>query len=357
MPGFAKFLAFMNVLAALGFLYLATIDYNARKPWAYQVFRAELAMHGLPIDKHDPGPIRVDIALWQDLDDETLTDMFVKAGGNPTTKGGKLIRTQRDEVFRIKTALEAELKALADDDLRQQLLARFLPLALNLEERKSLAARINDKDADLAKLSGVLVEEYFGKILNDTDPGADDDDRYLSDKSGKVAQTSRPNRRQRIAHLLYNLSADQQAHQRVLAVIGLHGYINEAQGQSARLREMSLRTRGAMRDERALFEIEYQRLVQRILVLTEEIELKQIAYNDKLELKKRTAELKKLREQDRDQLVKDKGEATSKLDAALNAQLWWEEQIFETQKALGQMQARADTLHRYIKRYEGVPGR
>src|SRR5262249_19469389 len=68
MPGFAKFLVFLNLLAAFGFLYIATQDYNARRPWAYEVFVGELAIDGLPVDRNDPGPRRVEIALFEDLD-------------------------------------------------------------------------------------------------------------------------------------------------------------------------------------------------------------------------------------------------------------------------------------------------
>ena len=58
-----KVLALLNVLAAVGFFYLATADRAKRQSWAYAVYRHQLAIdglvdldplitHGLPLDDY-----------------------------------------------------------------------------------------------------------------------------------------------------------------------------------------------------------------------------------------------------------------------------------------------------------------
>jgi hypothetical protein len=342
MPGFAKFLVFMNVLAAGGFLYLATLDFNARRPWAYEVFRGEIAAEGLPLDERDPGPRGVDMALWHDLDSATLKDMFAKAGGNPPKDG-----LQVEEVKAQQAKLKKELDKMEEDEKRDRLRSLALNLSYTLAERDKWNEKFKDRDAKPEDLQAEIFKEYFEKPLKGDD-AAD---------SGKDKPASRLTRRQMIAHLLYNLSDDQEQHQRVMVIIGLRNYINEAEGQAARLREMSLRTRMAMVNERGDFAEQYHRLVQRIYALLEELDSRNKFYEDKLALKNRTDELVKMREKDLKDLLAKVIEAERDIRTALEDQETLELQVFETQKKLGELQARTDEVQRYIRRMEGVGGR
>src|SRR5436190_11804747 len=102
-----------------------------------------------------------------------------------------------------------------------------------------------------------------------------------------------------------------------MVVIGLKAFINAAENQAARLREISLRTRMAMVDERSQFEIEYQQLVQRLYALAGELEAKKLAKADKESILARTTELVKIREKDRDELIGQTGKSKTELDTAL----------------------------------------
>ena len=53
MATLGKVLAVFNVLAAIGFLYVAGIDYNKRQSWAFSHYMHQLAVNGLPLDKDD----------------------------------------------------------------------------------------------------------------------------------------------------------------------------------------------------------------------------------------------------------------------------------------------------------------
>jgi hypothetical protein len=378
MPGFAKFLVFMNLVAAFGFLYLATQDYNARKPWAYEVFVGELAVDGLPVDQRDPGPRRVDMALFQDLDDSdhtTLRELFEKAGGNPPEKGGAYIHTQQEEVAYQKQKVNKQLDDIKDDDERRDAIRNYiLPLTQTLEEREYWVKQFASKDVETKDLQADLNKEFFDKALKkefwDEKTGQYDvevadpekSDMLNTVRADKMKELRdkypekyiRITRRQQVAHLLYNLSRDPVSHTRVMVVIGLKAYIAEAEAQAARLREMSLRTRMAMVDERSMFEIEYQRLLQRIYSLSEELEAKKQYLADSKGIRDRSAELKKIREKDLEDLQGQMGKAETALNTALEHQLWWEQQIFETQKKLGEMQGQAENFQRHIKRLEGA---
>lgn len=392
MPGFAKFLVFMNFVAACAFLYIATIDYNARRPWAYEVFLGELAIDGLPLDERDPGPRRIDIALFEDLDESghpTLRQLFANAGGNPPEKGGNLIHTQQEEVAYQKDRINKLLNEEKEDDRKRDMIRDLiLPLTRTLEEREFWNKRYADKDYETKTLQEDLNKEFFDRALKKeyydenakkydiekADPQKSDrlNEKYAEDlekiRKDHPEKYIRPTRRQYVSHLLYNLSGvvsdpnqrggdpGQRAveHTRVMVVIGLKAYIGEAESQAARLREMSLRTRMAMVDERSLFEVEYQRLLQRIYTLSEELEAGKLFYKDKEGIRDRTKELAGIRAKDLAELQAQVGKALTELDTALGHQEWWEQQIFDTQKKLGEMQSQAENLQRYIKRLEGA---
>lgn len=364
MPGFAKFMAFMNVVVACAFLFLAAKDFNVRRPWAYEVFRSELAIDGLPLDQKDSGPRRVAYALWQDLEPETLNDMFAKAGGNPVKGSNKRIETQVEEVQRLRDEYTAELDKIKDEeDKRSRLRDIFLPLALTLEERDYWTQRINDKDLDqlgLEKLQKDLLDDYFGRaVIDEKDPVPPEKSDWLAQKNPQAVAPegqTQMDRRQRIAHLLYNLGRSPEEHTRAMLIVGLKAFIAEAEAQASRLREMSLRVRLTTIDERSLFEVEFTRLTQRILALVEEIERKKYFYTGQQDIKKRAAELVKIRKGDLEELNGKLGQAVDDTDKALAQQRQLEEQLFETQKHLGAVQEKTQEMERFIRGLE-VPNR
>lgn len=363
MPGFAKFMAFMNVAVACAFLFLASKDYNTRRPWAYEMFRAELAVEGLPLDENDSGPRRVAYALYQDLEPETLKDMFAKAGGNPVKGSSNFITMQIKEVERLRAMYKDDLDKIKDDDAkRSRLRDIFLPLALTLEEREYWAQRIDDKDLTqrgLEDLQKDLIDDYFGRAVSEAETVPPEKSDWLARKSPKTAAPegqTQLNRRQRIAHLLYNLGRSAEEHTRALVVIGLKSYISEAENQATRLREMSLRVRLTMLDERSLFEVEYTRLTQRILALVEEIERKKYFYAGQQDIKKRDADLVEIRKADLEELNGKLTEAQSGIDKALKLQRNLEERLFETQKQLGAVQEKTQEMERFLRGLE-VPNR
>src|SRR5439155_16650851 len=94
-----KILALINVLAAVGFIYLAASDYGKRKQWSYAVFRHELAIDGLPLD--DQQKDVDDVPIVKNLKEPTLAQMFQGAGAP--------VSTQTDEVAHVQQALNEKI--------------------------------------------------------------------------------------------------------------------------------------------------------------------------------------------------------------------------------------------------------
>src|SRR3954471_5683541 len=50
---FGKFLAVLNLVALLAFLFMASAAYKMRQAWSYSVLRWDMALDGMPIDEAD----------------------------------------------------------------------------------------------------------------------------------------------------------------------------------------------------------------------------------------------------------------------------------------------------------------
>ncbi|HMF10828.1 MAG TPA: hypothetical protein VKE94_00940, partial [Gemmataceae bacterium] len=142
-----KILAVVNVVAAIGFIYLAASDYGKRQQWSYAVYRHDLAIDGLPLDDKDTdvdGRPRV-----KDLSKATLTEVFQPAGGQP-------VETQMAELQRVQDDLTAKI----DGPMTVPNVLYSNPPTINLEtaaQRRAwfllpLARSLPERDAYLTQL-------------------------------------------------------------------------------------------------------------------------------------------------------------------------------------------------------------
>src|SRR5262249_12719588 len=152
---FGKFLAFLNLLGVIGRGCLAALDYGKRKSWAYSVFLHERAVHGLPLDENDTDA--EGRRLVDKLGEQTLRDLFAQAGGSP-------VRTQVEEVQRVKDQLGSKVGAAGDNVKQIVALSRILaPLADSPREReRHLAYRTHLTDPEaLARLKGRVQAAFL----------------------------------------------------------------------------------------------------------------------------------------------------------------------------------------------------
>jgi hypothetical protein len=265
MPLAAKILAFLNLLAAALFVYLAGIDYAQRQDWARDEFLHRLVLHGLPVDERDTG-WRADRPLSMDIgegDDSAIAaDLFGLVRAKPA------VTTQDREVERARAETMKEITGLDDETAkRNRIKELLLAQARSFDEREELIKKkFDNKDVSTDDLKK-LLEDRFEDVLRDVSYGTDRQasDRHLQEK------------RRMIAHLLYNLSPDTSSHQRVMIVVGLNHYVEEADVQAQELRKMIARLNAAAQDERHAFESDYLRLRDYDLILSQDVERYQVA--------------------------------------------------------------------------------
>lgn len=154
-----KILAIANVVAALIFFILATLDLGASRKPAYAAFQHDLAIEGLPIDDQDTdeaGRVRV-----YDLGDKTLATHFGTAGGQP-------VKTQLAEVERVKNLLKGQVDRAENSDAKVKALSRALiPLARTADRREALIRLRDGRDVgarQMAALANGRWNDFYQKV-------------------------------------------------------------------------------------------------------------------------------------------------------------------------------------------------
>jgi hypothetical protein len=336
MPLGAKFLAFLNIIAAGGFVYLAAIDLSMRQAWSLEVFRQEVLLNGLPADQSD-AVHRVDRSLYSDLSNATLASMFK----NKNYDAGPVVSTLQEEAQRVKDGLKGEKDV---DKLRTMILDQ----GTTVERRDELYQKTEYLDAN--GLRKILDADSLRKILG-----------QMIDEAMSFANPDNPDKydpelaRQRMAHILYNMG--QEAHQRVMVVVGMRAYIREAELQAANLREMAARSREIMVKDRAHFEAEFLRLVARVFVLSEQVEDMKLALKTKQDIRERVDVELKGREGEKAKLLMDLAKAKADTGVALEEQAALEKYLFEINTELGRYKDHTEKMERELRALEVRGGR
>lgn len=361
MPLFAKILTILNVLAAGAFIYLASLDYNARQQWSYEVFRHELVLNGLPVDETDVGlrvdlqPYkvkgtdtyrlpdderdlnqRVDRPLYPDISDNLVNQMFDDLGA------GDPVRTQKEEVERVRDKIKGELEGEKNEAKRRAAVKKYLlaraRTARTVKERDESLRDYKDDKLPTAKLMDNFLARFDAAVA-----GGEIEDG---------AKRSVAERRAEVANLLYSLDPDLVSHQRLMVVVGLRAYTIEADAQAQTLRDMAVQSRLGAIDDRNEFESAYLLQRDRILalaadVLRRDIELKNVEAKVKSnedEITKRKKEIEALKDE-----VKV---ASEKTEDSLKVQAKLEKDLFEVHKEIGDLIEANRKLERDIRTYE-----
>jgi hypothetical protein len=129
-----KILAIFNVLAVVGVLVLLGMNYAKRLNWEYAVFRQDLMIEGLPLDKTETDAEQLPVI--EKIGEKTRQDLFKQV--SPSTP----VVTQEEELNRVKGELERQYQAAGAEKWKQiAALARILtPMAETYEQRQRLLA-------------------------------------------------------------------------------------------------------------------------------------------------------------------------------------------------------------------------
>jgi DNA repair exonuclease SbcCD ATPase subunit len=335
-----KILAVLNVLAAIGFLVIAGMDYSARRNWSYQAFRHELAIGGLPVDDKDDAGRPDGRPVVKDLTETTLKEVFQPAGGDPQP-------TQVAEVQRVKKKVLTDVDGAGNENEKRVKIAGYLlPLAKTGDERDRYIAAIDPKSAIKQPVP------VMQKILEDEIDRAASPSETLAD--GSSVTRDREERRAAIADLLYNLNptGDAGEHARVQTVVGLAEYVAAADRQATNLLRMAERVQQAITEEQSAFVRGYRAQYPRLQDLAEQLrgaetrlqEQKGLLAQYNPQLKERQAEV-----QDFTQRI-EAATRTAQADLATLAAV--QKQLFDLQRDLATGQAENQKLEVQLRTKE-----
>jgi hypothetical protein len=186
-----KVLAVLNVVAAVAFLLVASLDWAKRQAWADAVLQHDLLLSGFPVTKEEKdieGRPRV-FDIRKSLRDQIFSQY-----------GGDAPETQVDEVEKVQRKLQAKIDNQDAKDTKSQRLARILlPLTKGNDERKALLEIIattvadpNAKDTKSQRLAHLLLpltrdkDERKGLLEILADPKIDKSDELQQRLDGEL---------------------------------------------------------------------------------------------------------------------------------------------------------------------------
>jgi hypothetical protein len=335
---YGKILAVLNVLAAVGFVVVAGMDWGQRERWSYAVFRHDLFIDGLPIDAKEEdanGAPRVD-----NLSDKTLNAIL---GSNP-------VKTQEAEVERVRGLVRSKIDSADVPGTRGQKLARYLrSLARTESERETLGQLMTapDKDEVTADLEKQLNQQFDSvKEARDRSIGA---------------------RKANAARLLFCLGdalhedpntdfLASPAYKRYVNVVGLSAAAQAAEDQATVLQKMTEEAISAHEAERRQFVYDHGQIVYNTLNLADDVERQEQMLNakkaevdkQKLLVEERKVQIAKLREE----LKGLQQKTADKLAEQAHA----EQEVMDRLIDLRNTSKKNQELERQIRELEGASG-
>jgi hypothetical protein len=247
-----KVLAVLNVLAAIAFLCFVGLDYGKRQAWMFAVLQEDFIIKGLPVDENE-----------KDVDGRPLVNAVGATMQKRVFEGlndPKPVKTQKAEVENRYKALRAEIEEAPNPQAKRKIIEDALvPLARTWGQRTQVQRQIRDPKTDIAALLGTdgpldaaFREALEGKTVSDQVLGFNE-------------------RRQAIAHLLFNLNDKPEDHGRALRVVGLEAYTHEVGSQATALENMAPQIQAALEADLTAFEVEHKKFIAQIVVLAERV--------------------------------------------------------------------------------------
>lgn len=354
-----KILIVLNLVAIGAFAWLGAADYAQRRAWAYDAFRWQLLLSGLPLDKAQVDPV-ANIPEVVLIDKPTL-DLLFSGTGQP-------VQTQMEEVDSLHDRLKTKLAGLPDSSRRQMLSRIMVPLARTGPQREAVTARIqNDKLEDLVGQNG-LFERVFEAVKRPTDiVGPDPADAaqtrildpfewaFLDIPASQIKngpQRAAATERRVIAHLLFNAPPEEEQPQRALAVVGLKAYTDEGNEQAYALGDIEsgaiARINGLMNDDRALFIARNLEVVKQLQVLEQRLQDEQAELARIKDVQAKNQTLVQARQTDVTNLQARLTQARTDTKKALLALAGEQKLLFEAQRAVGEGQRANERLEREL---------
>lgn len=322
-----KVLTILNALAAIAFLAIAALDYQARNQWTYAVFRHELAINGLPLDDKDDS-WRPGRPIIRDISAKTADELFRAAGGSP-------VKTQLDAVKQARqTAMDFIESAGDETTKRTHIAAVWLPLIPHSYARENAVAAIRTRPvAELTAAVGGL----FDTVVADIQGGSSVDFK-----------------RMRVADLLYNFNpgVDPQLRERAQAVLGLDAYVQAADRQARNLYGQLARLEQIVREDSDNFARLHQQLLPRLTLLNDQLKADKARLDQYRKALEQHNLLLAARTAERDELTAQLQKARAAAAAETQQLAAVQQQLFAIQREIADARDRNEKLEGQIRTRE-----
>lgn len=327
----SKVLAVLNVLAAIGFLCVAGLDYGKRQAWMYAVRQQDFIINGIPVDEQE-----------YDVNGRPLVQLMGKNMQQQLFAGvGEPVPTQVKEVERWHGALRDQINEAPNPDAKKKAVeAVLVPLARTWGQREELRRTIRDPK--------VTVED----LLSPEGPFEAAFKEPLEGKTPTGQELGLDERRQAIAHLLFNLSDKPDDQVRTVRVVGLEAYTHEVDSQATALQNMVPEIHHALEGDLTAFEVEHKELVRQIVLLANRVRDLQATLKKQQRAVQNHQTLVAARKGDVEKITAEINEAKKAAQVALSGQTRLEQALFQTGEAIRTAQAKNQELLRQINTLE-----
>jgi len=341
----SKVIAFL-VAATGGLLFfLAGMDWAKRQQWADATLQVELMANGLPVDEKETD--KQGVPKVADLRKPLVDSLFSKTGGEP-------VKTQVDEVDRVKRKLEGFINAASDKPGQVKELAAVLLALAETSGDRARYLQLVDKPA----------EDQFDPLQSEFNTAFQKAKAAGAPAGGK--EPGQDVRRQAIAHLLFRVAdylwqketpqppslLESKTYDRLLTVVGLEALAGEVDRRAGELQAVALEVRAAIDRDRNQFLDSHRRQIQVLMDTADELDRQRGVLKVQTDL---VAEQKKavaLRQADFDRLDKDLKTAQVVTREKLDAQLKMEQELFKDRQELRDAYAANQELEQAIRALE-----
>ncbi len=348
-----KLLAVLNVLAAVGFFAMAGYDWQKKQEWADTLQQSEIVVNGLPVDSADKD--REGHPRSQNLRNGALNQLFQKSGGNP-------VKTQQDEVDRVRNALQAQIDG-AGDKKAQELNKVLYFLATTEDQRDRFAAALVTPNPN------PNVEELQKQFNDAFDwvkqvPAVNVTDSY---KKPQQAELPLDVKRQRIAGLLFRLTPvlmqqeenaaqldllASRAYNRFLAVVGLSAAVRAVDERALVLQTFYDNVDARITRDRNSFLAAQRSLLEQIKDLQGKVEVQKLFLKEQSDLAAREKSLTAARQETLTKLQTDLADAQAATKKALDRQAEMEQKLFTSRKDFRNAFRKNEELEKQIRELE-----
>jgi hypothetical protein len=341
-----KILAVVNILAALGFVYLAVSDYGKRKQWSYAAFRHDRAIQGLPLNDDEKDVDGREIV--KDLSDPGVGEMFQGTTGQP-------VKTQLKELQDVRGKIQGQIDdgqamtvphpltnaPLALNTPAQKRAWFLLPLARSLTERDVLLNQLIDQQE---KVDAAAFNKPFDDVLAKQDPG--DKKQAIANLLFALLETTPPEGQQPQDVF------ETPAYKRYVVVVGRRAAAAAVDSQAAAVAQLARDTETVLAARRSAFAAEHGRIVTRIRDLAEVVARENAALETQKAQTDRQQQLVAERQRQVKNLEDDLAAARKQTSASLAEQAKLEQAVLEEQRKLRDANQKNRDLLKEIEKSE-----